>query len=160
RIMLEKIARATVAKAARFDAQELAAEHEDYAKKVVKILRSMERKPRNEMLASVEGKDKETVARIREMMYSIDDVGTLDDRTIQKLLAEVDTDTLSKVLKNADESIADRVLSNLSRRARAGLIEEMDLLSHVGEDERRMAERKIVQVLIELDQRGELTTLA
>lgn len=159
RRMLEQLAKATIEKARSFDELELAAENVDYERKIVQILRSMERKPRNELLQSLEEKDGETVARLREMMYSVSDIAALHDRTVQKLLADLDTNTLTKVLKEASEAIKERILNNLSRRAREALMEELELTGSVSEEERTVAEKKIVEVLIQLDQRGELAMM-
>jgi flagellar motor switch protein FliG len=159
RRMLEQLAKATIDKALSFDELELAAENVDYERKIVQILRSMERKPRNELLQSLEEKDSETVARLREMMYSVSDIAALHDRTVQKLLADLDTNTLTKVLKQASEAIKERILNNLSRRAREALQEELELTGSVSEEERVVAEKKIVEVLIQLDQRGELAMM-
>jgi flagellar motor switch protein FliG len=74
-------------------------------------------------------------------------------------LADLDTNTLTKVLKQASEAIKERILNNLSRRAREALQEELELTGSVSEEERVVAEKKIVEVLIQLDQRGELAMM-
>lgn len=159
RRMLEQIARATIEKACRFDEMELAAESVDYERKIVQILRSMERRQRNELLMSLEEKDGEIVGRLREMMYSVADLENLQDATVRKLLGDLDTPTLTKVLKGASDGVKERIFNNLSRRARDGLMEELEMTGMISEDERLAAERKVVEILVQLDQRGELAMI-
>ena len=55
----------------------------------------------------------------------------LDDRSVQKVLAEVDSKALMMALKGAPEAVSEKVLNNLSKRARETLLEEMQFLGAV-----------------------------
>jgi flagellar motor switch protein FliG len=75
---------------------------------------------------------------------------------MQKLLGELDMPTLVTALVDADEGIRQRIFGNLSRRAREALEEELGLVGSVPDEELEAAERRIVEVLVQLDEQGDL----
>ena len=75
---------------------------------------------------------------------------------MQKLLSEIDSKTLSVALKGASEDISTKVLNNLSKRAREGIQEEIELLGNVQASQVRQAQKTVVDVILRLDQAGEL----
>ena len=52
----------------------------------------------------------------------------LDDRAIQRVLRETDSQELAKALRGADQKITDRIFGNMSRRAAAMLKEDMEYM--------------------------------
>ncbi len=155
--LLTRLLSATVAKCKTFVEQELAAERISSDARVARLLRTMEPERRGELLQMLEGADPEACERIREALFSFEDLMKVEDRTMQRLLGELDTRTLSTALSAASDAVTERVLGNLSRRARESLLEEISLLGSVGKAEIEAAEKAVVQVMMELDKTGELT---
>ena len=154
--VLQRMLAATVMKATRVDLHAVMAEMEDRDRKLAQMLRNMSRKQRSEVLEALEGVDADAATRVKDFLYTFDDLLRVDDRSLQKLLGEVDTGTLSVALKDGPQELLDKVLGNLSKRARESLAEEIELCGGVGEDERAAAQKRITQVMIEMDQKGEL----
>ena len=92
-----------------------------------------------EVLAALEQNDAQTAAQVKEFLYGFDDLLLIEDRSMQKLLAEIDSKSLASALKGAAEAIKDKVRNNLSKRARETLNEEMELL---GRCPRRRSSRR------------------
>ncbi len=155
-VLIQRILRTAVDKAAKLNEQELLDARESVEKKMAALLKNVERNGRNQILASLEESDAEAVTKIRELMYSIDDLEKVEDRSIQKLLTYVDTSALSVAILDVNQTIKDKVLANLSKRARETLVEEMELSGKPSEEARTEANRSIVQALIQMDQAGEL----
>lgn len=151
-----KLAEAAIDKALALDLEALEAAREDVDAKLAGLLRTMGRDDRVRVLEALTQQDPDSAARVRECLYHFDDLLAIDDRSLQRVLSEVDMNTLARALKDAGAAIRDRVLDNLSRRARETLGEEMDLLGRLQEDDRRMAESRILQVMLQLDENGEL----
>ena len=99
------------------------------------------------------------VASVKEYLYSFDDLLVIEDRSMQKLLAEIDSKSLASALKGASDPIKDKVRSNLSKRARETLNEEMELLGTIPPTTIQQAQKAVVEVIQHLDQAGELTML-
>lgn len=156
RPLLTKIIKSTVDRASRLD--QTAASDPDHVadEKTVNLLRSMDRKTRTEMLNALEQAQPEVAERVKGMLFVFTDILRLTDKSIQKLLAEVDSTELATTLKNADPEIVERITSNLSKRAKLTLLEEVEYLDSVSSEEEAEAQKSICDVLAQLDQAGNL----
>ena len=113
-----------------------------------------------EVLAALEQSDAQTAVQVREFLYSFDDLLLIEDRSMQKLLAEIDSKSLASALKGASDPIKEKVRNNLSKRARETLNEEMELLGSLpGTTIQQGPQKSVVDVIQRLDQAGELTML-
>lgn len=127
--------------------------------KTASLLRAMDRNTRTSMLKALENKYPEMAEQVRDMLFLFEDILRFTDKTVRKLLTEVDTSELAVVLKNADETIRDRITSNLSKRAKATLLEEIEFLDSVSSDREEEAQKAICGIFAQLDQSGELEML-
>lgn len=124
--------------------------------KMAGMLRCLEKSERSEVLTALEEQEPEIGRRVKEMLYQFEDLLRIHDRSMQRLLAEIDSKTLSTALKGATEEIAAKVMNNLSKRARETLKEEMEFLGMVPIAQVRQAQKALVDVIQRLDQAGEL----
>ncbi|MBX9680517.1 MAG: hypothetical protein K2X38_17305 [Gemmataceae bacterium] len=125
-------------------------------RKIANLLRQLERSERMEMLSALEGKDPETANGVKDQLYQFEDLMMIDNSSIQKLLAELDTKNLALSLKGASDAIRDKLLNNLSKRAQETLAEEIALLGNVPPSKIEQARKVILEALQTLDARGEL----
>jgi flagellar motor switch protein FliG len=125
-------------------------------RKIANLLRQLERSERMEMLTALEGKDPETANGVKDQLYQFEDLMQVDNSSIQKLLAELDTKNLALSLKGAPDGIRDKLLNNLSKRAQETLGEEIALLGNVPPSKVEQARKVILEALQALDARGEL----
>ena len=154
--LLAQIVRATVDKGCRLDRDALSDPAQAADDKLAQVLRSMDRVNRQEMMQALEEADQETAARIKDMLYVFEDLVRVSDRSIQKLLAEIDSTTLAAALKNAEQPLVDKITGNLSKRARASLLEEIEYTGSVSSDVQNGAEKAICEVIGKLDAAGDL----
>ena len=124
--------------------------------KMAEMLRELERADRTEILNSLEQQDNETATRIKDLLYTFEDLLLIENRSMQKLLVEIDSKTMALALKDANPEITEKVMSNLSKRARESLTEEISFLGLVPAAELQQAQKAIVEVIQRLDQTGEL----
>ena len=155
-LVLAQLARAAVMKGLAIDEKELCADVLDADEKLARMLRSMDRREQVAVLENIGTADAEAAARIREMMFSFDDLAQIEDRSLQQLLGEVDSRTLALALHEVDAAIRDKIMNNLSRRARETLQEELSLLGSVPEEEVEEARASVVKAMTALDEKGEL----
>jgi flagellar motor switch protein FliG len=154
--LIKQIARATFENGREIAEDDVVVDDTGADQRLAEILRSLEKKERNELLAVIEENDPEGFARVNDLLYVFDDVIRIDDRSLQKLLSDVETRVLAKAVNNADEALVDRIQKNLPKRAREMLAEEMQLMGPVSEDDREAARKEITTVIAQLDQAGEL----
>ena len=89
-------------------------------------------------------------------MFVFEDIVMLDDRAIQKVLREVDTQELSKALKSVDTEVQDKIFRNMSKRAASMLKEDMEYMGPVRLKDVEESQQKIVSVIRRLEDSGEI----
>ena len=89
-------------------------------------------------------------------MFVFEDLVTLDDRSIQRVLKEVDMRDLALALKTASEEVTNRVFKNISSRAREMIKEDMELMGPVRLRDVEDAQQKIVNNIRQLEESGEI----
>lgn len=92
----------------------------------------------------------------REALFTFDDAMSLEPRAMQTLLKAVEVRTLATALVTAADDLRDRVLANMSERARATLLEEIDLVTRANPGEVLAARKSVVQAARGLEESGEL----
>ncbi|HTU90982.1 MAG TPA: FliG C-terminal domain-containing protein [Gemmataceae bacterium] len=154
--LLARIARALVQRSQALSGKRSDTSADAKYEKMASMLRCLEKAERMEVIAALEENEPETAGRIKELLYTFEDLLRVHDRSLQKLLSEIDSKTLSVALKGANESISEKLLANLSKRAREALKEEMEFVGMVPLPQVRQAQKMIVDVMQRLDQAGEL----
>ena len=94
--------------------------------------------------------------RISKGMFVFEDIVLLDDRSIQKVLREVDGQELAKALKSVDAEVQDKIFRNMSKRAASMLREDMDFMGPIRVKDVDEAQQKIVNIIRKLEEAGEI----
>lgn len=123
---------------------------------VVEILNSADRGTEKLILEDLEKEDAELADEIRQRMFIFEDVITLDDASIQRVVREVDSKDLAKALKGASEEVKERIYRNISKRAAEMLREDLDFMGPVRLREVEEAQQRIVGIIRRLDEAGEI----
>lgn len=105
-------------------------------------------------LSQVEQVDEELAILIKEMMFTFEDIVTLDKNAITELLKTVDKKELMLALKSAPEELKEKFFSAMSERARDAFDEEMQFLGAVKMKDVENSQRKIVEVVNGLAEAG------
>ena len=93
---------------------------------------------------------------IEKNLFTFDMISNLDDRSIQKILRETDSDTLAMALKNAPENIQEKIFRNMSKRAANLVKEDMEFLGPVKPDDVNAARDEMIKTVIALSGKGEI----
>jgi flagellar motor switch protein FliG len=154
--LIPRIVRAVVQKSQAVPENSVEEGGQTRVKRMADLLRGLDRIDRMEMIAALEQEDGETAIRVKDRLYDFQDLLRIEDRSMQKLLAEIDSKTLTVALKGASQEITEKVMRNLSKRVRETLVSEMDLLSRVPARQIEEAQKAVVEAIQRLDQAGEL----
>jgi flagellar motor switch protein FliG len=125
-------------------------------KTVVDILNRADRSTERLILASLEEEDPELAEEIRKRMFIFEDILTLDDISIRRVLREIDFQDLALALKAASDEVANRIFRNLSRRAGEMLREDIEYMGPARLRDVEEAQQRVVQVIRRLDEAGEI----
>ncbi|MCX7879661.1 MAG: flagellar motor switch protein FliG [Ignavibacteria bacterium] len=108
------------------------------------------------MLEHIEEKDYGLALEIKRLMFLFEDIVTLDDRSIQRILREVDKRDLALSLKVADEKVKQKIFKNMSERAAAVVKEELEFMGPVKLREVEAAQMRIVDIIKRLEEQEEI----
>ena len=123
---------------------------------LVGILNQADRTTEKNITESLEREDAELADKVKSSMFVFEDIITLDDISIQRILREVDAKDLALALKGCSEDVANSIYKNQSKRAAAALKEDMEFLGPVRLMDVEKSQQKIVAVIRRLDDAGEI----
>jgi len=124
------------------------------AKKVAEALNEIDRENWIDILDGVEEHSKEVAQDVRNQMFIFEDIMTLDDKSIQELLKNVDGKELSVALKATSDGVKDKIFGNMSKRAAEGIKEDIEYMGPVRLSEVEEAQQRVVDVLRKLEEDG------
>ena len=123
---------------------------------LVEMINRADRTTERLLLENLENKDAELAEEVRSRMFMFEDIVTIDDRSIQLVLRQVESAELVVALKGVSDDVKERILRNLSARAREGIVDEMDLLGPIRLKQVEEAQAKVVQAIRQLEASGQL----
>ena len=109
-----------------------------------------------EVLYRIEEDDEAMSGSIRDLLFVFDNLMTVTDRHMQRLLQEVGQDKLVIALKGASEAMRDKITSNMSSRASEMLLEDLELKGPVRLKEVEDTQKEILQIALNLSADGEI----
>jgi flagellar motor switch protein FliG len=103
------------------------------------------------------GKDDQALGeQIKDALFVFDNLLKLDDRGMQSILREVQSDQLSIALKGADETLRDKVFKNMSKRAAEILRDDIASKGPVRLADVEAAQKEILAVVQRLAEEGSI----
>ena len=89
-------------------------------------------------------------------MFVFEDILLLDDKSIQRVLREVDNSELAIAMKAANEQVQEAIFNNLSKRLAVMIKEDMEYMGPVRMKDVEEAQQKIVNIIRKLEDSGEI----
>ena len=124
--------------------------------KVVDILNSMKNSIDADILDDIEENDPDMVEEIRKLMFTFENLTTLDGRSLQMILREVNNDTLTMALKTASEEMQEKIFANMSARAADMIRDDLEAMGPVRLSEVEAMQQSIVKIAMKLEEDGKL----
>jgi flagellar motor switch protein FliG len=126
------------------------------AKRLADILNMSDRELEKEVLEFITTRDMEIATEIKHSMFSFDDICLLDDRSLQRVLREVDSRELAVALKAADDKIKAKIFKNMSERASAMIKEEIEYMGPKRLSEVEEAQQHVIDAVRALEESGDI----
>ena len=123
---------------------------------VAAVLNLLNSSLEKELLDGLAARDTELCDQVRNMMFVFEDIATLDNRALERLLREVEVRELAMALKVASEELKARLMGAMTQRALAALKDEIEFLGPLRVRDIETAQAKIVAVVRRLDEEGEI----
>ena len=126
------------------------------AKAIAEVLNLIEASAEKNILQSLEAEDPDLAAEIKNMMFIFDDIVLLDDRSIQRLLKEVETKDIAISLKATTEEVKNKIFANVSERVAVMIQEEMEFMGPTRLSDVEAAQGRIVESVRRLEEEGQI----
>ncbi len=123
---------------------------------IVQILNGVDRSTERTILDSLELQDPELAEEIKKRMFVFEDIVLLDDRSIQRVIRDVENNDLMLALKVASEDVKEVLFRNMSKRMVETFKEEMEYMGPVRLRDVEEAQTRIVAIIRRLEEAGEI----
>ncbi len=124
------------------------------AKAAANIINFLDPSQESALMEQVAKGDEALAARIEELVFVFDNLLDLDDRGMQELLRNVQSDQLLLALKGSDEEMKEKIFKNMSQRAGETLKEDLEAKGPVKVSEVENAQKEILKIARKLAESG------
>lgn len=123
---------------------------------VVEVLNGVDRTTEKTILDALEIQDPELAEEIKKRMFVFEDIVTLDNRSIQRVIRDCENEDLILSMKVSSEEVKDILFRNMSTRMAETFKEEMEIMGPVRLRDVEEAQSRIVSVIRRLEDAGEI----
>ncbi len=123
---------------------------------IVQILNGVDRGTERTILDSLEIQDPELAEEIKKRMFVFEDIVNIDNRSIQRIIRDIENADLQLALKVASEEVREAVFRNMSKRMSDTFKEEMEFMGPVRLRDVEEAQTRIVATIRRLEEAGEI----
>lgn len=128
----------------------------DSCEMIADIFYNLDRSNEARYMHLLEESQPEAAQKIKDLMFTFEDLVRLDGRGVQVLFSAVDKSMLSTALKGASEAVRDVFFRNMSQRAARIIIEEIEVMGQVRVRDVENAQSEIVRIVKDLVDRGDI----
>jgi flagellar motor switch protein FliG len=123
---------------------------------MAEIFNGFDRQTETRFMTALEDANRESAERIKNLMFTFDDLVKLDNGSAQTLMRHIDKDKLAIALKGANETVRAFFLQNMSSRAAKMLLDDMQALGPVRLRDVDEAQGLLVNLAKDLAAKGEI----
>src|SRR6478672_1187243 len=123
---------------------------------MAEIFNSFDRQTETRFMTALEEDNRESAERIKNLMFTFDDLVKLDTGSAQTLMRHIDKDKLAVALKGAAEPVRQFFMNNMSTRAAKMLLDDMTALGPVRLRDVDEAQSQLVNLAKDLAAKGEI----
>ena len=100
--------------------------------------------------------DEDLTLQIQDNMFTFENLSMVDNRAIQVMMRNIESDLLMVALKGASEETRDKFFDNMSQRAKAMFIDDMESKGPMRISDVEDAQKNIMRIARKLSDAGEL----
>lgn len=108
------------------------------------------------VIEAITQRNHELAQQISNLMFAFEDLKSLDGKSMQRILRDVDSKELALALKAASDDLRQHIMKNMSERAAGALTEEMEYLGPVRVKDVEAAQTRIIAAVRTLEETGEI----
>jgi flagellar motor switch protein FliG len=123
---------------------------------IVQILNGVDRGTERTILDALEIQDPELAEEIKKRMFVFEDIVNVDNRSIQRIIRDIENADLQLALKVASEEVREAIFKNMSKRMSETFRDEMEYMGPVRLRDVEEAQTRIVATIRRLEEAGEI----
>jgi len=123
---------------------------------LTEILRSVDRSTEQNIMEYLKKENSDVEEEIRKKLFTYEDIVKLDDKSIQRVLRDIDNHVLALAIKASTKNIQDLLFKNLSNRVADLIREDIELMGPVRVRDVEKAQDDIVMKIRDLEKTGEI----
>src|SRR5487761_1505370 len=123
---------------------------------IADIFNSLDRTTETRFITALEERNRDSADRIKALMFTFEDLGTLDAAAIQAIMRTAEKDRIPIALKGASDTLRDFFFSHMSERAGKLMREEISALGPVRLKDVEESQAYLVSIAKDLAARGEI----
>ena len=131
-------------------------QRQDSHEQMADIFNFLDRSTESRFMGALEERNSDSADRIKNLMFTFEDLTRIDQSGLQVLLRQVEKDQLAIALKGASDEIKDLFFKNMSERASKMMIEDMEAMGPVRVKEVDEAQSNVVNAAKALADSGEI----
>lgn len=120
------------------------------------ILNFMSGDTETSVMDNLKNYDSDLAQKIMDEMFVFDNIIDIDDRGIQVLLREVQSESLIVALKGANQDLREKIFKNMSQRAAEMMREDLESKGPVRLSEVEAQQKEILQIVRRLADEGQI----
>ena len=126
---------------------------------VASIMTNLDRSSEKAIFDHLGMENAELADEIRKRMFVFEDIVTMDDRSVQRVLRDCDPRDLVLALKTANNDVANKLFTNMSARTAETIRDDLEITTNVRMKDVEDAQQRIVGVIRDLEERNEIVIL-
>ncbi len=126
---------------------------------VASIMNNLDRSSEKSIFDRLSVNNEELADEIRKRMFVFEDIVTMDDRSVQRVLRDCDPRDLVLSLKTANTEVANKLFTNMSARMAESIRDDLEITTNVRMKDVEDAQQRIVGIIRDLEERNEIVIL-
>ena len=126
---------------------------------VANIMNNLDRSSEKSIFDRLSVNNEELADEIRKRMFVFEDIVTMDDRSVQRVLRDCDPRDLVLSLKTANTEVANKLFTNMSARMAESIRDDLEITTNVRMKDVEDAQQRIVGIIRDLEERNEIVIL-
>ena len=126
---------------------------------VASIMNNLDRSSEKAIFDHLGMENAELADEIRKRMFVFEDIVTMDDRSVQRVLRDCDPRDLVLALKTANNDVANKLFTNMSARMAETIRDDLEITTNVRMKDVEDAQQRIVGIIRDLEERNEIVIL-
>lgn len=121
------------------------------------LIQHVDKSVQEDLLKAIEEVSESMAGRIKDRLFTFEDIISMDDSAVRRLLQEIDVSVLAVALRSASVDLKQKFFKNMSKRAGESIREEMEYAQKMKLSDIQLKQKEIVDIIRSLEVDGQIS---